>query len=212
MRRRVSRLALLGVLRSRSDGIWTSAALVDNPAHRRNVEAAYARLRDLYTRLSSLEELADLPMSEPWSGAPPLRAAARISGEYLLRLVDRLTALLHDPTDAAVWLEIVRSSTTLAPEDVAGPPALVRRPVARTLIARQLGLPSETVRRRIARLSALGACERSGAGLVVPNEVLQRADFAAVIDRNLTDLRRMFIGLAQLGALPAPAGVAAIAA
>lgn len=211
VRRRVARLSLVGVFRAGSEGVWTPTSRLGGDRHRQAAEAGYGRILALYAKLADLEELAELPVGTAWTGAPPLRAAARLSAEYLLRLVDQLTSLLGAPTDAAIWLEILRSSTADGLGGVAEPASLAREPVARQLIAKRLGLPAETVRRRLANLVAQGVCETAGHGVVVPAEVLARPAFLGLADRNLADLRRMFAGVAQLGVLAPRAGIQAAA-
>ncbi|WP_309088215.1 hypothetical protein [Phenylobacterium sp.] len=199
VRRRVSRLVLFGILKVSADGVWTPGAKVRSPLHRKVAEAGYARMLALRARLAVLPELQDLPRAEPWARtSPPLRAAARVSAEYLLRFVDLLTAEIGDVVDAAVWLEILRSNTA---ESDRGPDQRAdRRAVRPALVARRLALPAETVRRRAAQLVSTGACDQVAAGLVISEEILARPQYAALAERNLADLRRMLAQLAQLGA------------
>ena len=56
----------------------------------------------------------------------------------------------------------------LAAEGRDPPGSGMRRPVSVNAVARSLGLPFETVRLRIHRREALGLCERTPAGVVVP--------------------------------------------
>lgn len=198
VRRRTTKLLLLGVLRTRAGGVWTPLSHLRSRAHRRVAEAAYDRTRALYDALAHLPEFSDLSHGRAWVGAPPLRAVARLSGEYLLRLAVVFREVFNDPVDAAIWLEVVRSATG-APPIPGG--AWVRMSASRTLIAKRLGLPGETVRRRIANLIAQGACAQDGRGPFVPAEVLARAAFQRIADRNQIDLRRLFSGLASMGVL-----------
>lgn len=195
VRRRVSRLTRLHILKTAPDGVWTPGARVRTPLHKGVVEAGYARTRALHERLSNLRAFRDIPhAAQPWSGPPPLRAVARISSEYLLRMVDLLTAELGDPVDAAIWLEILRSNT-------AGGASPERLPVTTAAVAKRLGLARETVRRRVAQLVSKGACEHTASGLLIGPDTLARPEYVRIARRNLVDLRRMFTGLAQLGAL-----------
>lgn len=210
-RRRVARLTRLGILKTGPAGVWTPVAQVRSPHHRRVAEAGYARILALRGRLAHLPELQDLPQGPPWSGPPPLRAVARVSGTYLLRLVDVLTAELGAPLDAAVWLEILRSNAAEA-----GPPragrAGVRVPVRTAVLAKRLGLPAETARRRTAHLVSRSACELTSAGVLISESALLRPEFVRVAERNLADLRRMFAALAELGALADPQAAPQVAA
>lgn len=203
VRRRVARLTRLGVLRAGPAGVWTPMALVRSPHHRRVAEAGYARILALHGRLAHLPEFQDLPQGRPWAGPPPLRAVARISGAYLLRLVDVLTAELGAPLDAAVWFEILRSSTVEAEPASAGRPG-GRVPVRAGVLSKRLGLPAETVRRRTAHLVSRSACELTSEGVLISEATLLRPEFARLAERNLADLRRMFMSLAEFGALADP--------
>lgn len=203
VRRRVSRLVLIGVLRSGPEGLWTPLRRLRSPWHRAVAEAAYGRMLALHAQLSALPEMQRLPYAEPWCGPPPLRAAARISSDYLLRFADLLTAELGDPLHAAIWLEVLRSNTVgVEPALSAG----IRRPVRVAEVAKRLRLPIETTRRRAAHLVSRSACEHTPAGLLISEAILARPEFRSVAERNLADLRRMFERLARLGALPRTEG------
>lgn len=207
VRRRVSRLVLLQLLKVSPEGVWTPAAQVRSPLHRKVAEAAYARTLALHQRLAHLPQIANLRHAPPWPGPPPLRAAARISADYLLRAVDVMTAELGDPLDAAVWLEILRSNSPEPAPRPGSAPGGDRRPVRATAVAKRLGLPAETVRRRVAHLTSRGACEHTPEGLLISAEILDRPQYAAIARRNLADLTRMFASLARLGALEAAPNV-----
>jgi hypothetical protein len=200
MRRRVSRLVRVGVFRATADGVCTSGAAVRSPFHRMVAEAGYGRVLAVWSRLDHLADLRPRHYADAWPGAPPVRAVARISAEYLLSVVDLLTAELGDPMDAAVWLEILRSRSAAArpaaTECVADP-----HPLRCAAIAKRLGLPRETVRRRVAHLASRSACTQVRGGLVVPDEILARPEFVRIARRNITALRRMLAALARLGAI-----------
>lgn len=202
VRRRVTRLLRLGILTADAEGLRTPVRHLRTPFHRKTAEAAYRRLHLLYDRLSALPEMSDLQRGVPWVGPPPLRAAARLSGEYLLRLVAQLTRRLGGPVDAAIWLEVLRSSAEPALQHVQGAAPLSRMPVAGSYIAKRLALPAETVRRRLANMVAGGAAEQRVGGFVIPATLMARRERSRLPERNLADLRRVFYGLAALGALP----------
>jgi hypothetical protein len=194
VRRRVTKLSLFGVFRTTPDGIYVPGGFVRGERHLRVLEAGYGRLLALYGEVGALAAFRDLDDPGPAPGAaPPLRAAARVASEYVLRLVDITTAMLGDPVDAAIWLEVMRSS--------AGPaPAAGRLGVRGAEVARRLGLPTETVRRRLVRLVEVDACQKHADGVTITDERLQAADVTGLAEKNLGYLRRMFAGLAQLRA------------
>lgn len=195
VRRRLLKLTLLGVFKTSPDGLYVPTARVQGERHRRVVETAYAGILTLYEQLSPMKAFRDLADPRPRPDEPPpVRAAARISGQYVLRLVDIVTARMGDPVDAAIWLEVLRSSAEAGGEDGE------RGFVPSNLVARRLGLPSETVRRRVLRLAEIGACGRGPNGVTVSRARVDEPDFAGLAQKNLVYLRRMFAELAQLGA------------
>lgn len=190
VRRRTSRLALLGFFKTSPEGIYVPGPRVQGPWHRRVVENGYERTIMLYRRLADLEAFLGTPdPSGLIDGQKPLRAAARIASEYLLRMVDLLTNILGSPVDAAIWLEVLRSGVSPEGERVAVRPALA---------AKRLGLPAETVRRRIAHLEAMGIFERARDGVLISYARLSKPDFAALLDKNIAYMRRMFMNLSQV--------------
>lgn len=190
VRRRVIKLSLLGIFRSSRDGIFVPTAQANNAAHRRVVQASYDRIAAMYARVASLDGFRDIGWPDlATADAPPLRAAARVSSEYVLRLVDVVTAQLGDPVDSAIWLEVLRSS---APEGA----RLQGTPIMQ--VARRIGLPSETVRRRLAALIAADYCQKGANGVTITQARLDAPDFAGIADKNLVYLRRMFATLSQL--------------
>ena len=109
----------------------------------------------------------------------------------LLRMVDMLTNILGSPVDAAIWLEVLRSG---APPEGESERIAVRPAVA----AKRLGLPAETVRRRIAHLEAMGIFERARDGVTISYTRMAQPDFVNLLDKNLVYMRRMFTNLAQV--------------
>jgi hypothetical protein len=93
--------------------------------------------------------------------------------------------------------------------DLAGGDALQRRAgggrqgVRGAEVARRLGLPSETVRRRLVRLVEVDACQKHADGVTITDERLAAPDVTGLAEKNLIYLRRMFAGVALLRA-PAP--------
>jgi len=202
VRRRIARLALFGAYRSTRDGVYVPELLLKAPGHRKALHAAHDRLRALYGRLLAMGELTEIDDSGPrWEGDPPLRAVGRISSEYLLRFVEPVTAELGDAVNATIWLEILRSNTDAAVG--VGWQDVERRPVSVSQLARRVGLPVQTVRRRVEALVSAGACERVGRGLLIPADTLRRSEFVAIADKNRANLERMFANLGRLGVLAA---------
>lgn len=204
VRRRIARLSPFGAYRTTRDGVYVPRSVLKAPGHRKALQAGHDRLRALYGRLLAMGELTEADDVGPrWDGDPPLRAVARISAEYLLRFVEPLIAELGDAVNVAVWLEIQRSNTEAATAKGLGWEAAERKPAGVSVVARRVGLPVQTVRRRIDALVAAGACERARGGVVVPLETLRRPEFMVIADKNRANLERMFASLGRLGVLGA---------
>ena len=211
VRRRVSRLSKIGVYRTTPAGVIVPGWVVRLSSHRAAAEANCRRVQELYFRLAQLGALPAAPKVEPWTGRAPVRAVARASAEYLLRLIGAANAQLGDLTSAVVWLEVLRSTHEHLPDEAGVDPAQ-SRPVRVTAVARRLGMPFETVRRRVMDLAARDLCEITGQGVVLGAGTEQSAAFAAICDANHRDLLRMFASLGQLGLLAVwEAGAAAAA-
>jgi hypothetical protein len=202
VRRRVTRLSRIGVYRSTPAGVIVPGWVVRLGAHRSAAEANYRRVQDLYFRLAKLGALPAAPKIAPWAGPAPLRAVARVSAEYLLRLIATANAQLDDLGSAVVWLEVLRSTHEHLP-DAAGVDRVQRRPVRVTAVARRLGMPFETVRRRVVDLAARGLCETTDRGVVLSPDTADSAEWATISDANHRDLTRMFASLGLLGVLTA---------
>ncbi|MFN4177355.1 hypothetical protein [Phenylobacterium sp.] len=202
VRRRIARLSLFGAYRSTREGVYVPELLLKAPGHRKALRSAYDRLSALYGRLLAMGELTEIDDFGPrWEGDPPLRAVGRISSEYLLRFVEPIIGELGDAVNATVWLEILRSNTEAG--NGVGWEEVERRPVGISQVARRVGLPVQTVRRRVEALVAAGACARAGRGVFAPAETLRRPEFMAIAEKNRSNLERMFANLGRLGVLAA---------
>lgn len=212
VRRRVRGLIQAGMCQAVDGGIVVPTAVVSSPQYLRVTTAAYERLGGFYRQLMAYGLLKDLPPAnvELQPDLVPLRTVARISTDYLLRVVDSLVRAVGNMIQGLILLEVVRSNTEhLHPHQRGGEGALaddfvpdgLRRPVSVTEVAQRLGLPIETVRRHVTEMQARGLCVRATGGLLVPAEVLARPAFAQFTAENLTNLNRMFASLSQLGVL-----------
>lgn len=211
VRRRVSRLSKVGIYRVSPAGVIVPGWVVRVATHRAALRAGYDRTRGLYFHLAALGALPPMPEAAPWTEAPPLRAVARLGADYLLRLIMTAGAELGDLTDAAIWLEVLRSSHEHLPDD-AGCDRGQSRPVRMTALARRIGMPFETVRRRMADLTARGLCETTADGVVLGPEATSGPALERIGEGNHRDLGRMFAALGHLGVLAAWRADAALAA
>jgi hypothetical protein len=211
VRRRVAQLADEPGFELTPQGILINGEMLSNPAHRAVVLANYELIRDFYLRLRRLGALAEVAAgaapSQP-GAAPPVRAVVRVSSDYLLRIIDVLTANIGDLVRGLVFLAVIVANTEHFGDeeqgaDNGGPasflPDELRRPVNVATISARLGVPHETVRRHAARLVQDRFCQRSPEGLIVPAHVLARPNFVQLMGENNAHVRRMFASLAKVG-------------
>jgi hypothetical protein len=184
------------------------ASAVATPEYQQNSFAAYARSRAFYQEYSALCGRAALPAAAAWTGGaePPVRAVARLTTAYMLRTVETLLTELDDFVDGLILLEVVRSNTegltreaVLAAGDYV--PDDLRQPISISRLAGRLGIPVETARRHVVRLSDAGRCVRVRDGLIVPISTIAQANVSRAVAGNIGNLNRLFGGLAQLGVL-----------
>lgn len=205
VRRRIVKMSLVGVFRTAKQGVYVPTAFCVGAAHRMTMEGGYARARALYVEARRLN-LDEAPISdvEAWMGPEPLRLVARVSSEYLLRLVQLLMEETKDPVAATVWLALFCDNVAVADRGGRlrnkGPAG---KPLSMSALARRLRLPTETTRRRVHGLLAAGLCVESGSSVVVDERVLARPGIQRLLIRNRVDLRRMFATLAEYGIVQA---------
>lgn len=211
VRRRVKKMERDGFCRAQAGGVIVPTEVLQDPKYAVDAFRGYERLRSFYYELSDLGLLRDLPAPsvDLASGTAPFRAVARISGVYILRLVEAL-GLIGDMTDALIVLEVFRSNMEHLPLEPTGgegfsiddlPVDSLRRPISAARLAERLGFPPETVRRHLSPLVERGLCARVKGGLIVPAEALTRPNLRAALAANASNLHRLFGALSQLGVL-----------
>jgi hypothetical protein len=86
-----------------------------------------------------------------------------------------------------------------------GPPDHLRRPVRSRSIAVSLGIPQETVRRRIDLMVKAGILVRTNAGVFMPKSVTETPNYASTVEATWAALGTLYGALRRKDALPAPA-------
>lgn len=216
VRRRVAGLVRDGYCVAVEGGVIVPSAVLIRPKYYADAFRGYERLRAFYYQLRDLDLLQDLPSPsvDLAAGAFPVRAVARLVGAYVLRIVEMLgkAGILAegDLVDALILLEAFRTNVEHLAQDLGsrvafGPGNVVsdsqRRPVSVAALAKRLGMPQETVRRRVSALVARGACRRVGGGVIVPSELLAHPFLRRSLSGNAANLQRLFGSLARLGVL-----------
>lgn len=142
----------------------------------------------------------------PRVGVQGLSAALRASSRYLLRaILAGADASGGDITTAIIVVAVMDADIGHLDADPVlarryatyeqAPPNGFRRPSSARAIAARLGLPYETVRRRLEPVIASGRCIRTAQGIYSPT--LSRADHLAGAQANHIAVRRLLMDLQQ---------------
>ena len=212
VRRRVRRMAIEGLVEIGPAGAIVPGRLLSSSDYVLNGLQAYEHTRALYYQLSELGLIGEAPRNSPNLAIDdfPLRAMARLTSDYALRLVAAMVGAMGDLVDGLVFLETFRSNVEHLPleawraQDAHGRETVadsLRRPAPVSRLATRLGLPTETVRRHVRTLQASGALERHRGGIIAPASALDRLELREALDHNIANLQRLFAGLAQVGVL-----------
>lgn len=206
-RRRISRMAKRGALEITPRGVTIAPTIVTDPDFMLAVVARHAEVGRFYAAVRALGVLPDIlpaPVGEAHT-EPPVRLTNRVCWEYVLRMVDEITALVGDPLSALLLLEILRRNTDGFSLDALAawardPPARAQ-PVRTVAFARHLGLSPETARRHVMGLETARFCRRSTRGVVAVLPPEHGPALERLVLDNLSNVQRMFARLSQLGAL-----------
>ena len=195
VRRRIKHLETLGVCAVMGHGVIVPETFLASPAYLQSVVDAHVRLRVFYRELRDAGLLGPLPRSAFAVGeVVPVRAAARLLSDYILREAEHLMRVAGDVVSAVVLLGVLVNSTE--------PPAGTRATLI-ALLAQRLGIPAETVRRHAMHLVEHGLCVRVPGGLLVTEEIQSRPGSLAVLRENTANVQRLFAGLAERGVIEA---------
>jgi DNA-binding Lrp family transcriptional regulator len=88
----------------------------------------------------------------------------------------------------------------------------MRRPVSVNAVAQSLGLPFETVRRRISAMARQGVCVITPRGVILPSALLDSAPFISMGIARYLRLKRFYFDLKAADAVPATEGARLTAA
>lgn len=194
-RRHVKRLEAAGVCATSDRGVIVPEAFLASPQYMASVSAAHARLHAFYAELQADNLLEPLPASRfPFEEGVPIRAAARLLADYVLRSAELLRAQVGDLLVALILLVVLAEAP--GPEGQAAP-------VSIAAAARRLGMPAETVRRNAAKLVDGGFCLRSPKGLTLREDVFETPMLVGFFHDNGINVQRLFAGLAERGIVDA---------
>jgi len=206
-RRIVQRLVDNGTCRRTPRGVIMPAAMVERPETIRAVNANVGFVRKFVRDLEALglAESYGLAMATEGNDIVFARAVARLSGDYLLRILRLLAEAYGDIRRAIVAQTILMANT--AHLDARGaiglrycgiheaPPDAQRRPISIARLAESLGVAYETMRGQTRRLAAAGFCVLTEGGLIVPAAVEESPALVRAMLANVVYVRRLLSDL-----------------
>ena len=127
------------------------------------------------------------------------RLLLRLSLDFVLRFIENIAAQFDgDLVKAVVFFAVAQANIAYidrSPAEAAefarldqAPPDALRRPIAPYKLALSLGLPRETVRRKVVRLLEQGLLVESADGVMAPSRVLAGEAFRQAIVNNTTSV------------------------
>ncbi len=134
------------------------------------------------------------------------RAAVRCATDYILRWVEIANEthgvdIVYSLVYTTLWagnVSHLRGRVYAEIDDI--PPDAERRPITVRQVADSLGLPYETVRRRVVEMLKRGVAKKVGReGFIVSGEALARPEMVAGLKRSHASLMRFLRELKALG-------------
>jgi len=197
-RRRIRRLAAERVCAVSSEGVVVPASFLASPTYLQSVVLGHERLRRFYGELRAAGLVEALPPPAFDTDSVPVRAAARLLADYLLRASE---GLMREAGNVISVLALVALlAAALADQGRAGD---APRAITVRALALQLKLSAETARRHVAELTEEGLCVRTPAGLLIMEEALGRPGLRLLFAENAANVQRLLAGLAERGVIRA---------
>ncbi|MBW8813341.1 MAG: hypothetical protein JF588_07930 [Caulobacterales bacterium] len=196
-RRRIKRLVEAGACVATRDGVVVPAAFLVSPAYLQSVLAAHDRLRRFYLDLKAAGLAEGLPPPNySLEGSIPVRAAARLLSDYILRTSEGLMREAGNVISALVFVALLDGAAKRA----AGAPD-ARPTQSLTALSSQLSLAPETVRRHVGQLLERGRCVRTATGVTLAPEMLAEPGVRQLFADNAINVHRLLAGLAERGVI-----------
>jgi len=198
VRRRIRRLAAAQVCLLSAEGAVVPASFLASPGYLQSVMLGHERLRRFYADLEAADLIEALPPAAFETDSVPIRAAARLLADYVLRASE---GLMREAGNVISVLTLVALlAPALADEGRAGGKS---RTVSVRSIAVTLKLSAETVRRHVSELVEDGVCVRTATGVTVTEEALDRPGMRRLLAENAGNVQRLLAGLAERGVVAA---------
>jgi hypothetical protein len=189
VRRNVRALSARGVCAVTEAGVIVPQAFLVSPGYLDTVRIGNERLFALYGALIEAGLMAPLPdPSFPPEAEPPMRGAARLLSDYVLRTTEHLIGEAGDLIPCLILAAVLGERG---------------RGVTVAALARSLRMPTETVRRHAAGLIRRERLQRTGHGLTITEEMRAEPPWTGFWRINAANLQRLFAGLAERGVVEA---------
>ena len=201
VRRQAAELSDAGLLARGVEGFHISERLFADGSVAR---FAAADAEDLLRILKTLAEADYAPASaalDAGCAKLPAGVVGRLVVDFALRAMETFTELYGDFASGTIVASIIAANVRYITDDPelaqlyagedAPPPDSLRRPIALRVLARDLGKPFETVRRRVAELVSEGRVQWKDDGVIVPTSVL-------LSDKHLDNNRRIVAHFDQM--------------
>jgi DNA-binding Lrp family transcriptional regulator len=198
VRRRIRRLAAEQVCTVSSEGVVVPASFLASPSYLQSVMLGHERLRRFYEELRAAGLVDPLPLPAFGTDSVPVRAAARLLADYVLRTSEGLMREASNVISVLVLVALLAAA--LADEGRADD---TPRAMSVRAIALQLRLSPETARRHVTELIEDGLCVRTSSGLLLNEETLARPGLRLLLADNAGNVQRLLAGLAERGVIRA---------
>lgn len=198
VRRRIRRLAAEQVCIVSGEGVVAPASFLASPSYLQSVMLGHVRLRRFYEDLRAAGLVERLPAPAFDTDSVPVRAAARLLADYVLRASEGLMREAGNVISVLVLVALLAAA--LADDRQAGD---APRAVSVRSIALRLRLSPETARRHVAELIEDGLCVRTAAGLLLTEETLARPGMRLLLADNAGNVQRLLAALAERGVIQA---------
>ena len=191
-RRNIKRLEQRGVCRVSGAGVVVPADFLLTPAYLETAVLGHDRMYGLYRVLRARGLLDPLPPAQYLEGKPPIRAAVRLMSDFLLRSAEALDARTGDLISSLVILPLLAAAA-------GANPGRATPQISVAALARRVRLPSETVRRHVASLTAAGLCEGQPRGVNLGDPTLASPLWRGLLRENAIAVQRLYAGLSERG-------------
>jgi len=195
-RRRIRRLAAAQVCNLSPEGVVVPASYLASPDYLRSVMLGHERLRRFYLELRAADLVDALPAPAYETDSVPVRAAARLLADYLLRASEGLSREAGNVVSVLILVSLLAAALS---DEGRGPP----RALSVRAIAGRLKLSAETARRHVGELGEDGLCVRTTSGVLLSEEILDRPGVRLLLAENAAAVQRLLAGLSERGVIRA---------